>query len=134
MPPCCSHLFTFWILTWLLNMWGTLRKLPLLAWGFCVPLYLWNTVYYVGIIFVFGMLDGLCRIHISMIVNAIHYPWDLFISNKILTSWWCNFWLNLSIDASLLEVSLGFFYSCLIATDSYMFGTVLLPFSHFHFA
>ena len=70
--------------------------------------------------------------HIHLIVNVAHCPWDLFISDKLLTSWWCNSWLNLSTDASLLKVSLGFFYSCLIATHSYMFGIVLLLFSHFH--
>ena len=74
------------ILTWLLNMRGTLRKLPLLAWGFCVSLYLWNTIHYTGIILVFGMFDDLCRIYIHMIVNVIHFPWDLFISDKLLTS------------------------------------------------
>ena len=61
------------------------KSFPFLTWGYCVSLYLWNTIYYIGIIVVFGMFDGLCRIYTHVIVNAIHCPWDLFISKNLNT-------------------------------------------------
>ena len=82
------------------------KGFPFLTWGYCVSLYLWITIYYIGTTLVFGMFYGLCRIYVYM------WLWILYISHgicsclkiSILISWWLNFWLDLSTDASLLEV------------------------------
>ena len=38
------------------------KSFPFLAWGYCVSLYLWNTIYCIGTTLVLGIFDSLCRI------------------------------------------------------------------------
>ena len=40
------------------------KSFPFLTWGYCVSLYLWNTIYYIGTTLVLGVFDSLCRIYV----------------------------------------------------------------------
>ena len=113
----------------------TLYSIPLLAWGYCVSLYLWNTTYYTGTAIVFGMFDIPCRIY-TWYCEYYTLPMGIcsYLIISLLTSLWRNFWLDSSTDASLLEVLWVSFYSCSVATDSFPFGIALSSFFHFHFA
>ena len=103
--PYVSHHSPYVILTWLLNVRGTLRKLSTFGLRLlCFTLFVEHNLLY---------WHCYCIWHVWYFMQDMYiWLWMLHIAHGVcsymiissLTSLWRNFWLDLSTDANLLEV------------------------------